>query len=219
MSLSADGNRAYLARNSSSANGFVILDTSQFQARVPNPVATQISHLRWNGMSTPQATIPVTINGKPYVIESDEFGPGASRIIDISDEQNPFVVSNLRLEVHQKDIRDANPSMENDPGVATPFAFAQDYTGHFCSVPTRIEPKIVACGMSISGLRVFNIEDPENPREVAYFTAPVQTRAWPEGSNWAYSQPAFAPERKEIWYSESYTGFYAVRLTNDAWPD
>jgi hypothetical protein len=22
-----------------------------------------------------------------------------------------------------------------------------------------------------------------------------------------------------FWYTESYTGFYAVRLTNDAWPD
>jgi hypothetical protein len=219
MSVSADGTRGYLARNSSSANGFVIIDLSQYQNRTPNPVATQISHLRWNNMSTPQATIPVTIDGKPYVIESDEFGPGASRIIDISDETDPFVVSNLRLEVHQADIRAANPSMEQDPGVDTPFAFAQDYTGHFCNVPTRIEPKIVACGMAVSGLRVFNIEDPYHPYEVAYFTAPVQTRAFPEGSNWAYSQPAFAPERNEIWYSESYTGFYAVRLTNDAWPD
>lgn len=219
MSLSADGNRAYLARNSSSANGLVILDTTQFQNRTPNPVAPQISHLRWTGMSTPQSTIPVTIKGKPYVIESDEFGPGASRIIDISDETNPFVVSNLRLEVHQKDIRAANPSMEKDPGVDTPFAFAQDYTGHFCNVPKLIDPQIVACGMAVSGLRVFNIEDPYNPYEVAYFTAPVQTRAFPEGSNWAYSMPIFAPERKEVWYSESYTGFYAVKLTNGAWPD
>lgn len=58
-----------------------------------------------------------------------------------------------------------------------------------------------------------------NPGEVAYFTAPVQPRVFPEGSNWAYSQPAFAPERREVWYSEAYTGFYAVKLTNGAWPD
>lgn len=219
MSVSDDGTRGYLARNSSSANGFVVLDLSEYQNRLPNPVARQISHIRWAGMSTPQSTVPITIDGRPFVIESDEFGPGASRIIDISDETTPFIVSNLRLEVHQSNVRAANPSMERDPGVDTPFAFAQDYTGHFCNVPTRVDPKIVACGMSISGLRVFNIEDPYNPREVAYFTAPVQTRAWPEGSNWAYSMPTFAPERKEIWYSESYTGFYAVKLTNDAWPD
>jgi len=32
------------------------------------------------------------------------------------------------------------------------------------------------------------------------------------------SSPAFAPERNEIWYSEGRSGFYAVRLTNGAWP-
>jgi hypothetical protein len=31
--------------------------------------------------------------------------------------------------------------------------------------------------------------------------------------------PTFVPERKEVWYSEAYTGFYAVKLTNGAWPD
>jgi uncharacterized protein (TIGR03382 family) len=125
----------------------------------------------------------------------------------------------LRLQVHQADIRKANPSMEDDPGVNTPFAFAQDYTGHFCNVPTLVDPPIVACGMAVSGLRIFNIEDPYHPYEAAYFTAPVQTRAFPEGSNWAYSMPTFAPERKEVWYSEAYTGFYAVKITNGAWPD
>ena len=73
--------------------------------------------------------------------------------------------------------------------------------------------------MSIAGLRVFTIENPYQPFEVAYFTAPVQSRAFPEGSNWAYSSPTFAPERKEIWSSEAYTGSSAVRLTNGAWPD
>ncbi|MBA2637123.1 MAG: hypothetical protein H0U79_02680 [Solirubrobacterales bacterium] len=27
------------------------------------------------------------------------------------------------------------------------------------------------------------------------------------------------PKRKEVWYTDAYTGFYAVRLTNGAWPD
>jgi hypothetical protein len=227
MSVSEDGTRGYLAIDPAyiptgaarSDFGMVIVDLTQFQNREPDPVAPEVSWLQWTGGSIPQSTIPITVDGHPFVIESDEFGPGASRIIDISDDKNPFIVSNLRLEVHQKDIRDENPSMEDDPGVDTPFQFAQDYTGHFCNVPNRVNPKIVACGMSISGLRVFNIEDPCEPYEVAYFTAPVQQKVFPEGSNWAYSMPTFAPERQEIWYSEGYTGFYAVKLTNDVWPD
>src|SRR3712207_9424038 len=68
-------------------------------------------------MSTPQFAQPVIIKGKPYVIETDEFGGpssdnpsapiGASRIIDISNEKAPKVVSNVRLEVHMPQNQDA----------------------------------------------------------------------------------------------------------------
>ncbi len=227
LSISADGTRAYVAKDRGYVAadgdpgdfGLGIYDISDFQNRTPNPQGREISSLAWKGISIPQSTVPITIKGKPFVLESDEFGPGASRLIDITNEKTPFVISNLRLEVHQADIRKANPTMEDDPGVNTPLAFAQDYTGHFCNVPTLVDPPIVACGMAVSGLRIFNIEDPYHPYEAAYFTAPVQSRAFPEGSNWAYSMPAFVPERKEVWYSEAYTGFYAVKLTNGAWPD
>ncbi len=32
-----------------------------------------VSKLTWNQMSMPQNTIPVTFDGKPFVLESDEF--------------------------------------------------------------------------------------------------------------------------------------------------
>jgi hypothetical protein len=63
---------------------------------------------------------------------------------------------------------------------------------------------------------VFDIRDPHNPREVAYFNAPVLPRPFPEPSNYAMSSPSFVPERNEIWYTDGYSGFYAVRLTNEA---
>jgi hypothetical protein len=227
LSISQDGTRAYVAKDRAyvaadgdpGGFGLGIYDVSDFQNRKPNPKGREVASLTWKSMSIPQSTVPITIKGKPFVLESDEFGPGAARLIDISNDKTPFVISNLRLQVHQADIRKANPSIEDDPGVNTPFAFAQDYTGHFCNVPTLVDPPIVACGMAVSGLRIFNIEDPYHPYEAAYFTAPVQTRAFPEGSNWAYSMPTFVPERKEVWYSEAYTGFYAVKITNGAWPD
>ena len=227
ISISADGNTAYVARGQNS-NGFEIYDVSSIQNREADPRMEHITKLTWDNMSVPQQTIPIEIDGHPYVIESDEFlrggqdRTGASRIIDISTLEEPFVVSNLRLEVHMEENR-VDGQLQDDPGTTAngnnPFAFAQDYTGHFCNVPSLVDPKIVACGMSISGLRVFNIEDPCEPYEVAYFTAPVQPRVFPEGSNWAYAAPVFAPERQEVWYSEAYTGFYNVRLTNDVWPD
>jgi hypothetical protein len=221
LSLSDDGTRAYVAKDANSGTlGLTILDTTQVQNRTPNPQVPEVSFFTWSGISIPQSTVPITIKGHPYVVESDEFGAqvqtGGARIIDIKDEAHPQVISDMRLAVMQPENFDAQAG---DPGVDTPFMFAQGYTGHFCNVPTRVDPPIVACGMAVSGLRIFDIRDPYHPREVAYYDAPVKPRTFPEGSNWAYSSPAFAPERKEVWYSDAYTGFYAVRLTNGVWPD
>ncbi len=81
--------------------------------------------------------------------------------------------------------------------------------------------------MLSSGLRIFDIRDPHEPREIAYFNQPstltpnfgevpvlsdLATNAIPP--SWAQSSPAFVPERCEIWYSDGRTGFYNVRLTN-----
>ena len=225
LSISDDGNRAYVAGTGS---GLIILDISEIQARKANPQVREISRLTWPTMSIPQNALPITIKGKPYLVEIDEFseggsGPvgfngervGAGRIIDISDETQPKVISDLRLEVHQPENR---AQIAGDPGALLPI---QGYAGHYCNVPTRTDPTIVACSMIVSGLRIFDIRDPHNPREVAYFNAPVQPRITPifEASNWAMSSPSFVPERKEIWYSDGYSGFYAIRVTNGAWPD
>ncbi len=223
LSLSADGNRAYIA----SLDGLIVLDVSQVQARRPNPLVKEVSRLTWSQMTIPQNAIPITIKGRPYLVETDEYsgsggtgvasnGPvvGAARLIDISDETKPFVASNLRLAVHQPENRAA---IAQDPGAVSS---AQGYAGHYCDVPTRVDPTIVACSMIASGLRVFDISDPLKPVEVAYHVAPGQ--ASPENllaaSNYAMSAPAFVPERREVWYSDGVSGFYNLRLAEKAWP-
>ncbi|HEX2234220.1 MAG TPA: hypothetical protein VHG69_12750 [Thermoleophilaceae bacterium] len=219
LSISNDGNRAYVAGIDS---GQIILDTSEVQARKLNPTVREVSRIQWGTMSIPQNAIPITIDGHPYTVEIDEFGAqekvGAGRIIDIADERNPRVISNLRLEVHQPENFDAQAE---DNGAQNPV---QGYAGHYCNVPRRVDPGIVACSFILSGLRVFDIRDPHNPREIAYFNAPVTPRIVPPAgvvpspSNWAMSSPAFVPQRSEIWYSDGLAGFFAVRLTNSVAP-
>jgi len=214
LSISDDGNRAYVAGTDS---GLIILDTSEVQRRVPNPTVREIARLQWGSMSIPQNAIPVSIKGHPYVVEIDEFGAqsevGAGRIIDIGDERRPRVISNLRLEVHQ---RENFAAQNGDNSARNPV---QGYAGHYCNVPTRVDPGIVACSMILSGLRVFDIRDPHRPREIGYFNAPVDPRIIPPAgivpapSNWALSSPSFVSQRGEIWYSDGLSGFYAVRLT------
>jgi hypothetical protein len=217
LSISNDGNRAYVAGVGSGLN---IIDTSEVQARKPGAQMHTISVLKWKTMSIPQNAIPITIKGHPYLVEIDEFGGqskvGAGRIIDIADETHPRVLSDLRLAVHQPENFAAQ---DNDNGAHNPV---QGYAGHYCNVPTRVDPPIVACSMILSGLRVFDIRDPAKPREIAYFNAPEDPRIIPPAgivpaeSNWAMSSPSFVPQRAEIWYSDGLSGFYAVRLKGAA---
>ena len=236
LSISDDGNRAYLAGvglagavcayglscdvpDTAKDRGLIILDVSDFQARKANPQAREISRLTWSPSSIPQNALPFTRNGRPYLLEIDEFardsGVGAARIIDIADETKPKVISDIRLEVHNPENFAA---IANDPGAAF---IGQGYAGHYCNIPTRVNPDIVACSMIVSGLRVFDIRDPAKPKEIAYFNPPLQPRITPylEASGYAMSSPSFVPERKEIWYSDVYSGFYVVRVTNGAWAD
>ena len=226
MGVSQDGNRAYFAAREV---GLIIGDLSAVQARESNPQVPEISRLEWPTRSVPQNNLPVTIGGKPYLVEVDEFsaaedgsynpgepGPrvGAARIIDISDEKAPTVVSDIRLEVHQPENRE---QIYDDPGASSNL---QGYAAHYCGVPQVEDPPIVACTMIVSGLRVFDIRDPENPKEVAYFVAPPGAFTGSgERFNNTLAKPAFDVARKTIWYSDGNSGLFGVRLTNGAWPD
>jgi hypothetical protein len=185
-----------------------------------------VSRLTWKSASIPQNAIPFTRDGKPYVLEFDEYtastlnpsgdedAVGAGRIIDISDETKPRVVAQLRLQVNQpKEHSEAS----GDPGANNP---AQGYAGHYCNIPTRVNPRIVACSFIASGLRVFDISDLTAPKEIAYFVAPPTARLENGGqaSNFAMSQPTFDAARREIWFTEGETGFYALRVAKDVWP-
>jgi hypothetical protein len=111
--------------------------------------------------------------------------------------------------VHQRANR---PALADDP--VGPVPTTSGYAGHYCAVPQRKDPGIVACSMLTSGLRVFDISDPLAPKEIAYFVAPVTDASSP---NAALSSPTFVRERKEIWYSDGDRGMYVLRATNGVW--
>ena len=227
MSLSNDGNRAYIADPTGHNMG--ILDTSEVQARKPDPQVREISRITWDRASIPQNAIPFTSHGKPYILEFDEYNAGtlaggspddvgAGRIIDIADEKAPKIVSNLRLQINQPK---EHAEYGSDPGASGQIrGGAQGYAAHYCNIPTRVDPKIVACSFIASGLRLFNIEDVTKPREIGYFVAP--TKAKPENgfqaSDFAMSQPAFVPARREVWFTDGTSGFYALQVDKTVWP-
>ena len=222
LTLSDDGNRAYIA---DPGGEMLILDVSQIQARKADPQAREVSRLTWKAASIPQNAIPFTRDGKPYVLEFDEYtqgttgvgdtnAVGAGRIIDIADEKAPRVLSNLRLQVNQPEDHAAASS---DPGAGSPV---QGYAAHYCSLSSQVDPTVVACSFIASGLRVFDISDLLHPKEIAYYVAPTQPRAENEfmASDFAMSKPAIVPARREVWYTDGATGFNVVRVAAGVWP-
>jgi hypothetical protein len=224
VSLSNDGKTLYMAEaafddSNGDFSGLTVLDVSQVQARVLNPTVPIVSRLSWSNVSTPQNATPFTRKGHRYVLETDEFGSGASigaaRIIDVENIRKPFVVSNLRLAVNQPAAQGA--SLEADPGNDQQF---QGYQGHYCSLPSRVDPTIIACSFIMSGLRVFDIADVAHPRQIAYFNKPtvpgsVQNQPLRAGA-FAMSAPAYDQATGDIWFTDGNNGFYVVRLTGPA---
>jgi hypothetical protein len=231
--FSADGRFMYVANIGSpgtegmlSGGGMRIYDVSEVNAHQSDPDITLLSDLTWPEVAIPQSAEPFTIDGHRYVLEVDEFidlftfeslgrfrtAPvGAARVIDVDNPRRPEIVSDIRLDVHQPANRDA--ALFRDPGNYSP---AQGYAAHYCSVPRRRNPGLAACSMILSGLRIFDIRDPEHPREIAYFNRPKLPGPGitPEAGSYAMSRPAWDIKNRQVWYTDVHTGFYAVRLTN-----
>jgi hypothetical protein len=184
LSVSADGTRAYVSQAGQSPNnGILILDVSEVQSRKANPQIKQVSVLTWPEGVQMQHTIPITIKGAKYLVASDEGSASdmktactngtpvfpMARLIDISDEKNPKVVSRLALETH--DPTNCDKVLPDIAGLST-FT----YGSHYCSVDNKQNATTLACSYFNSGIRVFDIRDAVHPKEIAYYNPAGQTR-------------------------------------------
>ena len=227
LRLSKGGRTMYVAvtggsEGAMSTAGLRVLDVSQVQDRRPDPDVEVIADLTWKTVSIPQSAEPFTRRGRHYLLETDEYADyqgdqeiGAARIIDIEDPKRPRVVSDLRLAVHEAGFGSGEQAL--DPGALIPV---QGYASHYCSVPYVKNPKIVACSMILSGLRVFDISDLRRPREIAYFNRPVlpgsgTVQPTAVGA-FAMARPAWDVKRRHVWYSDGNSGFYVVALRGPA---
>ena len=223
-------------------NGLIIADVSDIQARKPNPQVRVISKLLWKDGAAAQHTINVKIGGKPYVIFVDEGGSGGNtprgwqaacdaglpawpfaRIIDISDEVRPKIVSRLMLEVNNP----ANCSKVL-PDLAGLSSFT--YGSHYCSVDNRHHATTLVCGYFSSGIRVFDIRDPLRPREIAYYN-PAGTTTPSPGSNhnrvggwvaggpdWCSAQVHLDAKKATLWSTCQDNGVLMLKFRKGVWP-
>ena len=245
LSISLDGNRAYLSLfgrqigadpSIPEAYGIAIVDISAVQARQPNPQASVLGRIVVNDGGLFQGNWEVRVEGHPYLLAASGAGGGNCAVdvsttygyvavLDLRDVRNPKLVSRLILESSlprncAQVIQDpVNKGVSGGPA--------------FCAMDDPTDAKLVACGFSNAGLRVFDIRDPRRPREIAYYKPPATTGPPKPGSyynlRWA-QQPgrrgdgarldhvpralAIRRDRGEIWFMSHENGFHVVRFTN-----
>jgi hypothetical protein len=190
------GNFGAPSNNSSfGPDGLVILDVSDIQLRRPNPQIRIVSRLFWNDQGQAEQMLRFKSHGRWYIISTDESGGqggvgglaaacargasayGYSNVIDVTDENNPRIVSKIMLEVH--DPANCSKFLTEPPEVG---GGALDYSTERCGIDRPKNPTLAACGSRGTGTRVYDIRDPLHPVEIAYWKGPAPRTAFLPGS-------------------------------------
>jgi hypothetical protein len=256
LSVSADGNRVYgvvngrptaqevLDPNAPLRNGFIVLDTSEVQARLPNAQIKVVSTTLYKDGAVAQHTIPIKVGGKPYLVQVDEAGSGSladpqnnyikvacqaglapfpmARIFDISDETRPKEVVKLALETH-----DCANQAQVEADVVGLSVFT--YGSHYCSVDNRENATALACSYFNSGIRVFDIRKLDKVREIAYYNPPSASAKagsshavfgqWREGGpDWCAARLDFDFAKKQLVTMCQDNGVLAMKFAPGTWP-
>ncbi|GAA3222415.1 hypothetical protein [Actinocorallia longicatena] len=219
VGVSNDGNRIYVADVPA---GVTTFDSSDIQKRRLFPQLRHVSDTTWSDGLITQHAIPFTDHGKRYLAAADELGSGGVRIIDISEERRPTTVRQLKLEINEP----ANADLLKADTAGNGFF---GYDSHYCALDRLTDPTALACGWAQSGIRVFDIRDLSNPREIAYFNPPAQVGKRPllvnslhalgdvdMTTDWCMSPPRFDGDK--LWASCDDNGALLLSFTDHAYP-
>jgi hypothetical protein len=193
-------------------DGLVIVDVSDYQSRLPAPQVTIKGTLFYTDQGTGESAIPVKINGHPYIVTVDEAGAasgqggwpvacgrqppvgafGFPQIVDVADETHPRIVAKLRMEVADPancaSLLAKTPADPpgTAPGTNLPASSGTtNYSVEACVADNPDDTKMLACGAQNAGLRVFDVSDPTNPKEIAYWkSGAVRTKQLPASGSW-----------------------------------
>jgi hypothetical protein len=245
MTTSLDGNRLFLShinedwpytiyggpgfqgndgtnKSIAKGTGMGIYDISEIQSRKKDPQVKMVSALQWDDGQIGQHTLNFHRDGKAYAIEVSEAGHGGARIIDVTDEMKPTVVSKVKTEIQMPENIDIAHS-EIFRGTYERGGDLQfGYNFHYCNIDKEENPNLLACSAFEQGFRLFDIRDVSHPKEIAYYNNGGDGTRQPGGwgavySAYAAAMPQFDPVNHQIWYTDHDAGFFVIRPTNGTW--
>lgn len=229
LTINEAGDRAYLGATQQLGTlpnpqtpTVVVLDTSDIQQRVANPDLEVLGVARSQNFG--HAVMQATIRGRPYLVSGGELplnGPqycpwAWGNLIDISDEAQPTITSTLQLEVNE--LANCPQTIQDQAG----------YSIHYGGVDDPDDTEKVFFTWYMSGLRIFDVRDPADPREIGYYISPpkedtVFEPAFPstgvdQNPRWDQSTSVvrYRPETGHIWFVSIANGFQIAKLTGTA---
>ena len=214
---SPDANTLYVGGQTPEFELFSILDISQWLQRNPDGSARGKPRVisQWSGRGHSVRT--ATINGVPYVLHSEEgvfglaygcipqeaapfAGPAQPWLTDISDPVHPKAVSQFGLAINNPaNCKEQLDAKEND-------------SVHYHDVDNPNDTTFVMASMWNAGLRVFDVRDPKQPTEVAYFN-PGDVDPTPATTlDHAWGHVRYVAQTGQIWFATADGGFWVVRI-------
>ena len=155
-------------------------------------------------------------NGKEYIVSTDEASAGLDgewnvvcrqrsfgRMIDISDEKHPRVVSTFKPDIGKP---------ENCPAI-----MAEQINGgmiHYIGFDDRYKMRLVFYAGANYGIRVVDFRDPANPKEVAYYKAPSVITTRVGENDFTRPDPRWDPDNCLLYTGWNQGGLRVLELTN-----
>jgi hypothetical protein len=210
------------------ANGLLVLDSSDIALRRPNPQLRYISFLSWcdqqidpdfgDGSTAASHATEYVIheNGREYIVSTDESGAGLNggfnqicrqrtfgRLIDISDEANPRVVSTFKPDVNKPENCERIMTERINGGML-----------HYIGFDNRYKLRLVYYAAANQGIRVVDFRDPEHPKEIAYYKAPNVATTDPGENDFTRPDPRIDNDSCLIYTGWNQGGLRVLELTN-----
>jgi hypothetical protein len=210
------------------ANGLLVLDSSDIAQRRPNPQLRYISFLSWcdqqidpdfgDGSTAASHATEYAIheNGKEYIVSTDESGAGLNggfnqicrqrtfgRLIDISDEANPRVVSTFKPDVNKPENCERIMTERINGGML-----------HYIGFDDRYKMRLVFYAAANQGIRVVDFRDPQNPKEIAYYKAPNVATTDPGENDFTRPDPRIDNDSCLIYTGWNQGGLRVLELTD-----
>lgn len=183
------------------AGGIYIFDNSDLALGRPDPKMRLIGAAEHGGW---HSVMQAKINGVPHLVGGGELlsCPGSwPKIVNIADERRPVIEGEIRLAMNHPENCPSMSAGEKASGGILPSPGTA--TIHFNDVDSATDTHLGLINFLWAGLRIFDIRNPSNSREVAYF----------KPGDGCGGHVRYIAKTGDIWLACAASGFWVLNLT------